>query len=68
MQLSYSFDTILGLDNMALDYLRIFQDKIAAYAYWPISQTRRLELGASLARYNYRWDRYNNYYYNTLYK
>jgi Tol biopolymer transport system component len=48
--------------NYTIDLVRLFEDNISVFAYYAISQTRRFEAGASLAWYNYRIDRYNNYY------
>ncbi len=48
--------------NLVLDYLRMFEDNISAFAYYPISQNRRIESSFSMSWYYYRIDRYNNYY------
>lgn len=48
--------------NYSLDLLRTFQDQFALYAFYPFSTIRRLEGGASFARYYYRLDRYTEYY------
>lgn len=48
--------------NLVLDYMRMFEDNISAFAYYPISQTRRIESSFSMSWYYYRIDRYNNYY------
>lgn len=64
------FDTIvlrsdtLPVINHSIDLIRTFENRIAAVGMYPFSQTRRLEAGATLARYHYRRDRYTNYYYN----
>jgi hypothetical protein len=47
--------------NLVLDYLRMFEDQIAVFSFHTISQTRRIEAGASSSWYYYRLDRYNNY-------
>jgi Tol biopolymer transport system component len=52
-----------GLINYALVNIRTFEDQAALFAYYPFSMTRRLEAGGSVARYYYRIDRFNNYYY-----
>lgn len=52
-------DTVL---NNALDLLRTFEDQISVFAAYPFSQIRRVEAGASFARYYYRLDRYSDYY------
>ncbi|MDT8402568.1 MAG: hypothetical protein RQ743_12810, partial [Bacteroidales bacterium] len=57
-------DTILA-NNFRLDYIRMFEDNVSVFAYYPLSQTRRFEAGASASWYYYRWDRFNNYYTNT---
>jgi Tol biopolymer transport system component len=52
----------LEVVNYALDLLRTFEDQILVFATHPFSQTRRIEVGASFARYYYRLDRYSDYY------
>ena len=49
------------LANSPLYYIRIFQDQLSLFAYRPISQTRRIELGVSSGFYYYRVERYNYY-------
>lgn len=49
-------------DNMQLVQQRTFQDQIAGFAYYPISTTRRIEVGGSLAWYYFRLDAINNFY------
>jgi Tol biopolymer transport system component len=56
-------DTTLPVLNQALDLLRTFETGIGVFSYLPLSQTRRIEVGTSLARYYYRLDRISNYYY-----
>lgn len=48
--------------NSALDILRTFEDQLSVFAQYPFSPIRRVEAGASFARYYYRLDRYNQYY------
>lgn len=48
--------------NLMLDYIRLFEDNISLFTFYPITQTRRLEAGASASWYYYRIDRYNYYY------
>jgi outer membrane protein assembly factor BamA len=43
--------------------LRIFEDQVSLFSYFPLSQTRRFELGGGWLKYYYRLDRINNYYY-----
>ncbi len=50
------------VDNLKMNYMRMFESKITAFAYYPLSRTRRFEAAASLARYYYRLERINNYY------
>ncbi len=65
---SVKMDTVLIGDekymarNIVLDYYRQFESKIDLFAYYPISRTRRFELGAATGWYSYRHDQYNNYY------
>lgn len=48
--------------NSSLDILRTFQDQVSLFASYPFSTIRRIEAGASFARYYYRLDRYSDYY------
>ncbi len=50
------------VNNYMTDLVRMFQDQISVFSYYPISRTRRLEAGASASLYYYRIDRYNNYF------
>ncbi|HEX2920696.1 MAG TPA: hypothetical protein VHO50_05985 [Bacteroidales bacterium] len=50
------------VDNLIIDYMRIFEDNISLSAAVPLSQTRRFEGGIAASWYNYRIDRFNNYY------
>ncbi len=56
-------DGTVMVDNLQLLMQRTFEEQISANAYFPISVTRRLEAGASLAYYHFRLDAINNYYY-----
>ncbi len=55
-------DMLVPVDNLVIDYLRMFEDNVSLFASYPLSQTRRFEANASLSWYYYRLDRYNNYY------
>ena len=55
------------VNNYTIDLVRMFENNISVFSYFPVSQTRRLEAGASLAWYSYRVDRYNNYYTDDFY-
>ncbi len=59
--LSYN-DDLVPVDNLVIDYFRIFEENISLFAAWPLSQTRRFEATASTSWYHYRIDRFNNYY------
>jgi Tol biopolymer transport system component len=67
--LRYLRDTIsigeepIPVTNVQLDMLRIFEDQASVFAFYPFSTTTRMEFGASAARYSFRRDHYNNYYY-----
>jgi len=50
------------VNKISLDYIRMFEDKMELFAYYPLSQTRRFELSTSLGWYSFRYDRYNTYY------
>ncbi|MBS0012235.1 MAG: PD40 domain-containing protein [Bacteroidales bacterium] len=56
-----SGDTI-PVNNLRLDFIRMFEDNISLFAFYPLSQTRRFEGGVSFSWYYFRWDRFNNYY------
>ncbi|NOU19506.1 MAG: tolB protein precursor [Bacteroidales bacterium] len=45
-----------------LQYIRMFEDMVGGIAYFPLSQTQRIETSSSFARYSYRIDNYNTYY------
>lgn len=55
-------DEVVPADNLVLDYIRMFEDNITGFAWYPISQNRRLETSVSMSWYYYRIDRFNNYY------
>lgn len=59
-------DTTVQVGNYALDILRTFEDQARVFSFLPISQTQRLELSGSFARYGFRIDRFNNYYYQGI--
>jgi hypothetical protein len=48
--------------NSSIDLLRTFQNQLTVYAAYPFSAVRRIEAGASFARYYYRLDRYTEYF------
>lgn len=54
-------DTVEVL-NLSTDILRTFQDQVSLFTSYPFSQIKRVELGASFARYYYRLDRYSDFY------
>jgi len=56
-------DGPVQVDNLQLLTQRTFEDQLSAFAFYPISTTRRIEVGASLAYYYFRIDAINNYYY-----
>jgi Tol biopolymer transport system component len=41
---------------------RIFEDQVGLFAFYPISTTRRIEVGGSIAWYYFREDIFHNYY------
>ena len=55
-------DTVNNLYVDQLQYIRMFEDMVGGMAYFPLSQTQRIETSSSIARYYYRIDNYNNYY------
>jgi len=50
------------VDKIVMDQIRLFEDRIAAFAYLPFSTTRRMEFGVSHAWYYYRIDRWETIY------
>ncbi|MBD0349863.1 MAG: PD40 domain-containing protein, partial [Flavisolibacter sp.] len=52
----------LDVINSATDLLRTFEDQVSGFIAYPFSPIRRIEAGASAARYYYRLDRYSDYY------
>ncbi len=54
-------DSILLYEDQ-VDLTRIFQERLAAFAFYPISTTRRIEGGISGEYYYDRIDRYKTYY------
>ncbi len=50
------------VNNYITDIIRLFETEWSVFGYFPISMTRRFESGISVARYNYRIDRFNTYY------
>lgn len=64
--INYQGDT-LEVSNLIIDNLRTFQDQIGIFSSYPISQTKRFELGATFNWYSHRYDRINNYYYQGIF-
>lgn len=44
------------------DIIRTFQEQVEGFVAFPFSRTKRVELGAAVAHYSYRVDRYSTYY------
>jgi Tol biopolymer transport system component len=55
-------DTYIPVQNLVMDYMRIFEDRFSLFAYIPFSTTRRVEFGASQSLYYYRIDRWEYFY------
>lgn len=66
--MNYRPDTIIiggepsVVQRVDLNYLRMFEDKVSLFAFYPISQTRRFEVSGEAARYYYRYDQYSTYF------
>lgn len=58
--------TPVAVDNLQYIIQRTFEDQISLFGIYPISSTRRLELGGSWAWYYYRLDAFNRYYQNNI--
>lgn len=56
-------DEEVPVDNIELDVFRAFEENGGVFAWWPLSTTRRFELGTDYSLVSFRIDRYNNYYY-----
>lgn len=52
----------MPVNNLILDYIRMFEDNISLFTFHSLSQTRRVEAGISSSWYYYRIDRYHNYF------
>ncbi|MEE4176416.1 MAG: hypothetical protein V2I46_02790 [Bacteroides sp.] len=71
--MNYRLDTLSSsegpilVENLQIIQYRTFEDQIMAFAFYPISTTRRLEASASMSWYYFRIDAYNNYYYMGYY-
>ncbi len=50
------------VNNLILDYMRVFEDKVSVFGFYPFSKNRRIEAGFSHAWYYYRFERIENYY------
>ncbi len=55
-------DEPVQVTKLSMDIIRMFEEKLSLFAYYPLTQTRRVEMGASGAYYSYRYDQYNTYY------
>lgn len=64
LNIEFDEDEIVAypVNNIVINYIRLFEDNISLFASYPLSQTRRFEAGMSASWYYYRIDRYNNYY------
>ena len=49
-------------DNVETNLLRIFEDRVSAFAHYPFSVTQRIEASAGTGYQYFRWDQFNNYY------
>lgn len=51
------------VDNLVIDLLRIFEDKIELFTWYPFSTVKRLEFGGAFTMYSYGLERLHNYYF-----
>lgn len=58
---------VVMAENLQIIQFRTFEDQLMAFAFYPLSTTRRFEASASIAWYYFRIDAYNNYYYMGYY-
>lgn len=54
-------DSVLA-DRFTTDMLRVTEDQFGLFAFYPLSQTRRVEAGTSLSFYRYDLERISTYY------
>ncbi len=65
---SFSPDTLTvggepyPVNKISLDLIRLFEDKMELFAFYPLSQTRRFEISGAFAHYSYRYELHNTYY------
>lgn len=55
-------DGYIPVQNLVMDFMRIFEDRFSLFGYIPLTTTRRFELGASQSWYYYRIDRWESFY------
>ncbi len=55
-------EQVIPVNNLAREDFRQFEDEVSLFARYPFSKTLRFEAGASMAWYNFRVDRINNYF------
>lgn len=53
-------------DNLFLDVYRQFETNASGFLYFPLSTTKRFELGTGYSVYSFRLDRFNTHYYEGL--
>jgi Tol biopolymer transport system component len=56
----------IPVSNLIIEQFRIFHDQFALFGQYPLSKKLRFEAGATMSRYSYMIQRYNNYYYGSL--
>lgn len=57
----YEGDTVNAL-NYSFDVLRTFENQVSIFGIYPLSQTRRFELGTAFTVYNYSLERTSSYF------
>lgn len=53
-------DTVM-VDKYITDIIRIVEDMVGVFAYYPLSQTKRIEAGTALSFYKYSQERFSVY-------
>lgn len=56
----------IPVSNFIIRQFRIFNDQFSLFGQYPLSKQLRFESGATISRYSYMVQQYNNYYYGNL--
>lgn len=59
--ISYEDNEVI-VDNLMVNMLRTFDERVSLFGYYPLSTTRRIEAAGTFSYIHYRYERINNYY------